>query len=65
MNISINLSITEYEFLLKKIKEEFDTPMKFYDSERDKMLIELAEKFGMKELASQMRIDAPEQIITY
>lgn len=53
----MNLTIEDYNWISKKIREEFDTPAEVYDFEHDLRIIDRAERFGLSELASQMRDD--------
>lgn len=48
---------TDREWLIRKIREEFDTPMEIYQIGRYEELIAMAERFGLFELAEQMRDD--------
>lgn len=53
----MNLTISDYNWLSTKLREEFDTPAEVYDVNRDIELIERAERFGLHKLADQMRAD--------
>ena len=58
----MTLTIEQYNYISKKIREDFDTPCEVYDYDKYEKLIALAESFGMTELAEQMRGDLIKEI---
>lgn len=49
----------DLNWIAKKIRDEFDEPKEIHQTDQDQELIERAERFGLTELAEQMRADLP------
>jgi len=52
-----HLTLQDYLWLEKKLREEFDEPREVYQINADLEIIERAERFGLFELAGRMRND--------
>ena len=52
-----HLTLSDYQWLEKQFREEFDQPREVYQIDADLEIIERAERFGLFELAGRMRND--------